>query len=114
MGPLGVPELIVIFVIALLVFGPKKLPELGKSLGKGLREFKRATEDIKSTWDDHIKDAENSIKDVKDTVTDATKDIKQDFKDMDIHLQAELEADARATEARAQKSAVATEEKKTF
>ena len=42
MGQLGFPELVVIFVIALLVFGPKKLPELGKSLGKGLREFKKS------------------------------------------------------------------------
>ena len=45
MGPLGFQELIVIFVIALLVFGPKKLPELGKSLGKGIREFKRSLTD---------------------------------------------------------------------
>ena len=43
MGPLGMPELIVIFVIALLVFGPRKLPELGRSLGKSLGEFKRAS-----------------------------------------------------------------------
>ena len=112
MGQLGFPELIVIFVIALLVFGPKKLPELGKSLGKSLREFKRATDDIKSNWEDQIKDAESSVKDVKDTVADATKDIKQNFEDMDIHLQAELEADAQAAEVRAQKSAVVTEEKK--
>ena len=60
MGQIGMMELIVIFVIALLVFGPKKLPELGKSLGKGLREFKRATDDLKSNWDDHIRDVEQS------------------------------------------------------
>ncbi|MGE4425784.1 MAG: twin-arginine translocase TatA/TatE family subunit [Solirubrobacteraceae bacterium] len=40
MGPIGVPELLIILVIALLVLGPKKLPEVGRSLGKGLREFK--------------------------------------------------------------------------
>ena len=56
MGQLGLQEIIIIFVIALIVFGPKKLPELGKSLGKGLREFKRATEDLKSNWDDHMRD----------------------------------------------------------
>lgn len=40
MGPIGAPELIVILVVALLILGPKKLPEVGKSLGKGMREFK--------------------------------------------------------------------------
>ena len=44
MGQLGFSEMLVIFIVALLVFGPKKLPELGKSLGKGIREFKKATE----------------------------------------------------------------------
>jgi sec-independent protein translocase protein TatA len=44
---IGMPELIVIFIVALLVFGPKKLPDLGKALGRGLAEFKRASEDLK-------------------------------------------------------------------
>jgi sec-independent protein translocase protein TatA len=44
---LGMQELIVIFIIALLIFGPKKLPELGRSLGRGLAEFKRASEELK-------------------------------------------------------------------
>jgi len=43
MGPIGLPELLVIGVIALLIFGPRKLPELGRSLGQGISEFKRAT-----------------------------------------------------------------------
>ncbi len=43
---LGVPELILIFVIAIVVFGPKKLPEIGKSFGKGLSEFRKATSEI--------------------------------------------------------------------
>jgi sec-independent protein translocase protein TatA len=79
MGQLGFSELILIFVIALLVFGPKKLPELGKSLGKGLREFKKATDDIKSNWDEHMKDVEKSVDDVKTTVNDATRDIDRDL-----------------------------------
>jgi TatA/E family protein of Tat protein translocase len=58
MGPLGVPELIIIFVVALLVFGPRKLPELGRSLGKGLSEFKRASNDLRQTLDDEIRDEE--------------------------------------------------------
>jgi sec-independent protein translocase protein TatA len=71
MGQLGFQEIFVIFIIALLIFGPRKLPELGKSLGKGLREFKRATEDLKSSWDQQMRDAENEIKDVKNTIEQA-------------------------------------------
>jgi TatA/E family protein of Tat protein translocase len=48
-GPLGFPELIFILVLALLIFGPKKLPEIGRTLGKGLAEFRRATDDLKRT-----------------------------------------------------------------
>jgi TatA/E family protein of Tat protein translocase len=55
MGSLGVPELIVIFVVALIVFGPKKLPELGKSLGKGLAEFRRASNELKSTIEEEVR-----------------------------------------------------------
>lgn len=58
MGPLGFPELVIIFVVALLVFGPRKLPELGRSLGKGLSEFKRASNDLRQTLDDEIRDEE--------------------------------------------------------
>jgi TatA/E family protein of Tat protein translocase len=62
MGQLGFQEILIIFVIALLVFGPKKLPELGKSLGKGLREFKKATDDLKSNWEDQVREVEEPIK----------------------------------------------------
>lgn len=55
MGPLGVWELVVIFVVALIVFGPRKLPELGRSLGKSLSEFKRASNELRSTLDDEIR-----------------------------------------------------------
>ena len=58
---LGLPELIVIFVIALVVFGPKKLPELGKALGKGIAEFKRATEEVKQTIETEVRSAESTI-----------------------------------------------------
>lgn len=59
---LGFPELLVIFTIALLVFGPRKLPELGKSLGKSIAEFKRATNDLKRTWEDEVKAEEDDLK----------------------------------------------------
>ena len=51
MGPVGWPEMVVIFIVALLVFGPKKLPELGKTIGKAMTEFRRASSELKSTWE---------------------------------------------------------------
>lgn len=53
-GPLGVPELIFIFVLALLIFGPRRLPELGKTLGRAMGEFRRATSDLKSSFDTEL------------------------------------------------------------
>ena len=51
MGPLGIPETIFIFVFALLIFGPKKLPELGRTIGKAMTEFRRASSELKATFD---------------------------------------------------------------
>ena len=66
MGPIGIPELIVIFIVALVVFGPKKLPELGKSLGHGLREFNKAKNELKATWDEQLREAENHLQSSKE------------------------------------------------
>jgi len=55
MGPIGLPELVIIFVVALIFFGPRKLPELGRALGKSINEFKRASNELKSTLDDEIR-----------------------------------------------------------
>ena len=57
MGNLGMPELIFIFALALLIFGPKKLPELGKQLGKSLGEFKRASTDLKRSIEEEVEKA---------------------------------------------------------
>jgi TatA/E family protein of Tat protein translocase len=62
MGSLGYPELIIIFVVALIVFGPRKLPELGRSLGRGLSEFKKASNELRHTLDNEIRDEERRTK----------------------------------------------------
>ncbi len=58
MGPIGMPEMVVIAVIALIIFGPRKLPELGKSLGKSIAEFKRASNELKNTLEEEIRTEE--------------------------------------------------------
>jgi len=55
MGPIGFPEMLVILVVALIIFGPRKLPELGRSLGRSINEFKRASNELRSTLDDEIR-----------------------------------------------------------
>jgi sec-independent protein translocase protein TatA len=63
-GSLGMPELVIIFVIALIVFGPRKLPELGKSLGKSLAEFKRASNELRNSLEEEIR-----VEEERDRVT---------------------------------------------
>ena len=58
-GSIGGPELIVIFIVALLIFGPRKLPELGRALGRGMAEFRRAANDLRETLDSEIAKAES-------------------------------------------------------
>src|SRR3954447_1356677 len=54
MGSVGMPEILMILVIALIIFGPRKLPELGKSLGHGLAQFRKASDDFKRQWEDEV------------------------------------------------------------
>ena len=54
-GSIGMPELIIILTIALIIFGPRKLPELGRSLGTSLGEFKRASNELRNTLDEEIR-----------------------------------------------------------
>jgi sec-independent protein translocase protein TatA len=66
-GSIGMPELIIIFVIALIIFGPRKLPELGRSLGKSLAEFKKASNELRNTLEEEIRIEEQKDKE-KETV----------------------------------------------
>ncbi len=67
-GSIGMPELIIILVIALIIFGPRKLPELGKSLGRSLSEFKKASTDLQNTLEQEIKIEEEKEKEDQDQV----------------------------------------------
>ncbi len=62
MGPIGIPEMMAIFVIALLLFGPKKLPELGRMLGKAFSEFRRAKNELKNTFETHMRELEREAR----------------------------------------------------
>ncbi len=55
---LSIPHLIIIFLVALVVFGPQKLPELARTLGKLMAEFRKATGDLRSTFDEHMRELE--------------------------------------------------------
>jgi TatA/E family protein of Tat protein translocase len=75
-GSIGMPELIIILVIALIIFGPRKLPELGKSLGRSLNEFKKASTDLQNTLEQEIKIEEQ----FKKASTDLQNTLEQEIK----------------------------------
>ena len=77
-GNIGLPELLIILVIALLIFGPKKLPEVGKSLGRAIREFRRTSDEIKEKIEQEIQAEE--LKDIQEDIKKDIKEIK-DIKD---------------------------------
>jgi sec-independent protein translocase protein TatA len=66
MGPVGVPEMVVIFLVALVLFGPKKLPELGRTLGKAINEFRRAQSELKATFDRELQNLERETESPKE------------------------------------------------
>ena len=62
LGSVGFPELIIIFVIALLVFGPRRLPELGRSVGLAINEFKKGANDLRNSFEEEVRREEQSVR----------------------------------------------------
>jgi sec-independent protein translocase protein TatA len=69
MGPLGWQETVFIFVLALLLFGPKKLPELGKTLGKAITEFRRASNELKATFNRELSGLERENESIREVTS---------------------------------------------
>jgi TatA/E family protein of Tat protein translocase len=88
---IGMPELIIILAVALIVIGPKKLPDLAKSLGRALREFKQATNDLKESIyiDDEIKDVKNTLKNVKNDTQASVSKILEEGQDLNEGLESD-------------------------
>ncbi|PYT11930.1 MAG: hypothetical protein DMG59_25000 [Acidobacteria bacterium] len=74
-GTLGVQEMIVIFIVALVLFGPKKLPELGRTIGKAITEFRRASSDLKATFEREMQSLERESESLKEVTQSAANDI---------------------------------------
>jgi len=68
-GTLGTQEIVVIFILALLLFGPKKLPELGRNIAKAVGEFRRASSELKATFDREMKSLEQETQSLKEVTT---------------------------------------------
>jgi len=83
-GSIGPAELILIFIIALLVFGPRKLPEIGRSVGKALREFKKASDEIKTRIEDEIQASE---------ISELHREIKSEVRDLKEEITKEVPSD---------------------
>lgn len=72
---IGIPELLIIVAIALIVFGPNKLPELAKAFGRAMREFKKATEEVKESFEAETRD----LQELKSTLTEEKEKLVADF-----------------------------------
>ncbi len=76
MWNLGFPEIVIIFIVALVIFGPRKLPELGRSLGRGLSEFKKASNELKRTWEDEVESVKHEVEVEKDELKKIQTDLE--------------------------------------
>jgi sec-independent protein translocase protein TatA len=76
MGPVGVQEMVAIFLVALVLFGPKKLPELGRTIAKAITEFRRASNDLKATFEREMQSLERESESIKDVMRPITSEIQ--------------------------------------
>jgi sec-independent protein translocase protein TatA len=83
MGPVGVQEMVVIFLVAMLLFGPKKLPELAKSIGKAITEFRRAQSELKATFEGHMRELEKENDSIKEITRSYTNEIYNSVSEYD-------------------------------
>ena len=83
MGPIGMQEMVVIFLVALVLFGPKKLPELGKTIAKAITEFRRAQSDLKATFEREMQALEKETESLKEVARQATVDLTN-YPDVDL------------------------------
>ena len=74
-GTLGVPEIAIIFILALVLFGPRKLPELGRTIGKAMTEFRRASSDLKATFDREMQTLERENQSIQASTSETAKQI---------------------------------------
>ena len=79
MGPVGWQEMVVIFLVALVLFGPKKLPELGRTLGKAITEFRRASNELKSTFEREMQQLERENESLKEVTSGFTNEIQNTY-----------------------------------
>ena len=77
MGPIGMQEMVVIFLVALVLFGPKKLPELGKTLAKAVTEFRRMQSDLKATVEREMQSIERETESLREVTRQAAVDLTQ-------------------------------------
>jgi len=81
MGPVGWQEMVIIFIVALVLFGPKKLPELGRTIGKAITEFRRASNELKSTFDREMQSLERENESLKEVTQSYASEINNHYND---------------------------------
>ncbi len=86
---MGMPEIILILAIALIVLGPKKLPEIAKSLGRGISEFRKATQEFKENLE-----VDNELKEARDTIREVKEDLEETVRNSMAENTADQEVDA--------------------